>query len=164
MPNLHDTIEEAVLRYCRNRSDWRGTTAELCAALQLIEPSLETSTGDVDEAVRDLNAEGRLRLDVPHGFGGQLRLRPGAEHRPLRSVKQNISVTGGNVQIGDQNQQAVTYGNVLQTLVNAIQENPDLPEHDKRELTSALEKVLCHPFTQTIISAAAGVGGAAIGR
>lgn len=161
MPRIPEIVEGIVRVLSQRDGAWNGTSEELLQAVRLAQPSANLSLGEVDEAVRDLHRLGRVRLEAPHGYQGPIRLTPDLGGGVNRN--QHISVSGGNVQIGDYNQQAITYGNVLQTLVELIQEDSSLPQAEKTELTSALQKVLAHPLTQTIIASAAALGAARLG-
>jgi hypothetical protein len=161
MARLHDAIIATVLHSSPDTGEWTGTARELCEEVRLLNPGLNATVADVDEAIRMLHQERALRLDAPNGYQGPIRLRLSFQGRT--SMSHQISVHGGNVQIGDHNRQTITYGNVLQTLSNLIQEDPNTPEEQKREIGSAIQTVLAHPLTQTVLSGAAALAAAVSG-
>ena len=75
-------------------------------------------------------------------------------------IQQSVTIHGGNVQIGNGNSQNITYSTVIHSLIDRIEENPDVPEAKKTEWAETLRKIAAHPLTQTAIQVA-GAGGVA---
>jgi hypothetical protein len=72
-----------------------------------------------------------------------------------RMSNQTITVHGGNVQVGDGNNQTVTYQTLLTNLAEAVEKSPDAPPEKKATWAATLRELAAHPLTQTLIAAAA---------
>jgi hypothetical protein len=75
-------------------------------------------------------------------------------------ILNQVNFHGGNftnLQTGaNSTQNIVTYSTILQTLVEKIEESPDVPTDVKSDLIGKVRAVLAHPLTQTILAAGAG--------
>lgn len=67
----------------------------------------------------------------------------------------------GNMQVGDNNTQNID--NAVNTILNSI-DKANAPEEQKEEAKNLLMKFIAHPLTQTLISAASGIGAAFVGK
>lgn len=119
----------------------------------------------------DLKNTGLIKGQEPTGGWMFIQLTPhGVEQveDPSSPVEwhfvQNVSVSGGNVQIGNGNTQNITYSTVLQNLVEAIAKDSTIPPEMKRSWTEALKGLAAHPLTQTAIQTAATIGAALSGQ
>jgi hypothetical protein len=74
-----------------------------------------------------------------------------------RSAMMTINVSGGNVQVGDGNQQTITYQALLSNLAAAVESSADAPPEKKVAWATALRELAAHPLTQSLITAAASV-------
>lgn len=94
----------------------------------------------------------------PHLLDGYLGPRAAAP-----SVKPGVTINATNMhhaQVGDYNQQTTTYNNIVTSLIQEIEKSADIPDHQKKSWTSTLREIAAHPFTQTAVSALAGLGTA----
>jgi hypothetical protein len=140
------------------------------AGLIIVDPEdmvVGADPATVREVLQELDDEGIIAWQGSAarltGKGIRSFEEPGSEESQLLRFAQ-INVHGGNVQIGDRNQQIITYASVLTSLAEAIEKAPDVPAEQKRRWTAALGELAAHPLTQTAISAAAGIGGALLGK
>jgi hypothetical protein len=93
------------------------------------------------------------RLALVRGFD---RKQQQEKERPVMIT---LNITGGNVQVGDRNNQTVTYQTFLAGLADAIEKSPEAPPDKKAAWATTLRELAAHPLTQTLIGAAAGVAG-----
>ena len=77
----------------------------------------------------------------------------------------NVSIgtlfNSGNMQVGDNNTQNID--NAVNTILNSI-DKANAPEKQKEEAKNLFMKFIAHPLTQTLISAASGIGAAIVGK
>lgn len=128
--------------------------------------------GDFRMVVQDLAGRG-LVDDDPYGMDARLNAtgieaieEPGSEENELvqegRAIVQNVTVSGGHVQIGSHNQQTITYQTVLTRVADEIARSNEIPEADRRRWSATLKEIAAHPLTQTVLAAAAAVGAATL--
>ena len=67
----------------------------------------------------------------------------------------------GNMQVGDNNTQNID--NAVITILSSI-DKANAPEEQKEEAKNLFKKFIAHPLTQTLISAASGIGAAIVGK
>ena len=67
----------------------------------------------------------------------------------------------GNMQVGDNNTQNID--NAVNTIFISIDKS-DAPAEQKEEAKNLFKKFIAHPLTQTLISAASGIGAAIVGK
>lgn len=80
---------------------------------------------------------------------------------------QNVTISGGQgVQVaqgGNPSQTNITYQQVLTQLLQQIDDDDSISEEEKTELKGALQKVIAHPVTNTVLSSLIQLGSAAVG-
>ena len=77
------------------------------------------------------------------------------------SVSIGTLFNSGNMQVGDNNTQNID--NAVNTIFNSIGK-ANAPEKQKEEAKNLFMKFIAHPLTQTLISAASGIGAAIVGK
>lgn len=92
------------------------------------------------------------RTVVARGFD-----RKQARDRERSATMLTINVSGGNVQVGDGNQQTITYQALLSNLAAAVESSTDVPSGRKDVWATVLRELAAHPLTQSLITAAASV-------
>jgi hypothetical protein len=149
---LHDALEEAANALVGDRAEGTLRFDDLQEWV-VRHRGLRPPIGDVELGILQLHKAGRIHVYTEFG-SGEVTIQPSAHSsaRPRRETP-TINVHGGHVQVGDHNRQTITYGSVMQTMIEKIEQST-LPEKEKTDLKAHLFAVLRHPLTQTIINGA----------
>ena len=152
MHPLYEAVEEAIIDLAGDRAVFSAEPIHIQLWVNS-NRSMKAELNDVLAALRELHRAEHIRLGGgPQAGEVTIQLLVHAASRPRRDGT-NVVVHGGNVQVGDHNRQTVTYGSVMQTLIEKIEQST-LPEKEKTDLKAHLFAVLRHPLTQTLINGA----------
>lgn len=136
-------------------ANWALNIYEDCARAALSDSVIGVGT-------RTLVAKGLIEkfTDAHHrltDLGTECCLHPAllddylAPRRPFAAVSRSVTVTGGNVQIGDNNTQRITYRELLAEALADVDERNDVPA----TVAGALRKLHDFPDLENLLSAAA---------
>lgn len=82
-----------------------------------------------------------------------------APRRPNGPSTPGVTITGGNVQVGDHNNQTITYGSLLRTAARAIEQRDDLSKDRRAQLAAAFRDACDVPDIEALMARAAKSAG-----
>jgi hypothetical protein len=164
---------------------WEGAEREADVAVgSMIDACLDVGVTDVDAIVKYVGGDLRQFLTsfattrIQPDYGGvaneliskalakqgQVKSRVIAmqfdrQQRSTQMAAMNVTVHGGNVQVGDGNTQTITYQNLLRAAARGIDGRTDVPADRRAALSAAFSEVADFPDIEAMMSMAAKAAG-----
>jgi hypothetical protein len=125
---------------------------------------------DIGRAVRILKQKGLIKSYGQDAYqlddvGDECCLHPDlfdeyvAPRRAAIAAGPSVSISGGNVQIGDHNQQTITYQGLLRKAACALETSPTVPLAKREALAAAFRDAAALPDIEALMADAAAAAG-----